>query len=269
VNDAGNPVLRIERNFPKGAKAPADVKLGPEEKLSGPQALDDGGSYRGWHKTDDANGIPAGKYLVDSSGSIKYLVDPGVNGRLKERPDLTEAPKYDAPKATLMSYIIKGILSQELPWGLVLIGAMIAVMLELVGIPSLAFAVGIYLPIATSAPIFVGGVVRKLVDIYLKRKLATQNLTEEEIIAETDKSNGVLMASGYIAGAAIAGILIAIFAVVPWLKNIQDASLKWSKTHNGFFEGDHAALLGMIPFIILSVLLYFVGREWLLKGKKT
>ena len=63
-----------------------------------------------------------------------------------------------------MSYIIKGILSQELPWGLVLIGAMIAIVLELTGVPSLAFAVGLYLPISTSAPIFVGGMVRWAVD---------------------------------------------------------------------------------------------------------
>ena len=247
---------------------PPGTELGPDEKLSGVQALTDGGNYRGWHKTDNSGGIAPGKYLVDASGEIKYLVDPGVNGKLKQRPDLSDAPKYDAPKATLMSYIIKGILSQELPWGLVLIGAMIAIILELVGIPSLAFAVGIYLPIATSAPIFVGGMVRKLVDMYLKRKLASQNLTEEQIVAETDKSNGVLMASGYIAGAAIAGILIALFAVVPLLKNIQQVSKEWSSPNNPFFKGENSALLGMIPFVILSVFLYFVGREWLLSGKK-
>lgn len=268
VDGTGKAVLRIEENFPKGAKVPAGAALGQEEKLSGVQALSDGGSYRGWHNISTEGGIDPGKYFVDANGEIKYLVDPGVNGRLKQRPDLSDAPKYDAPKATLMSYIIKGILSQELPWGLVLIGAMIAIILELVGIPSLAFAVGIYLPIATSAPIFVGGMVRKLVDMYLKRKLASQNLTEEQIIAETDKSNGVLMASGYIAGAAIAGILIALFAVVPLLKDIQDASSKWAGKSNPFFAGDYAAALGMVPFIILSIVLYFVGREWLLAGKK-
>lgn len=266
--DSNNKVaLKKEDNFPKGAAVPPGTHLGPDEKLTGVQGITDSASYRGWHKTDDSGGIPPGKYLVDAGGQIKYLVDPGVNGHLKQRPDLSEAPKYDAPKATLMSYIIKGILSQELPWGLVLIGAMIAIMLELVGIPSLAFAVGIYLPIATSAPIFVGGMVRKLVDIYLKRKLASQNLTEEQIVAETDKSNGVLMASGYIAGAAIAGILIALFAVVPWLQDLQKASNTWSKASNPFFNGDSAAWLGMVPFIIISVVLYFVGREWLLKGK--
>ena len=268
VDSTGKAALKIEQNFPKGAKAPAGAELGPEEKLSGVQALSDGASYRGWHKTDSEGGILPGKYLVDANGEVKYLVDPGVNGHLKQRPDLSDVVKYNAPKATLMSYIIKGILSQNLPWGLVILGAMIAIILELVGIPSLAFAVGIYLPIATSAPIFVGGVVRKLVDIYLKHKLASQNLTEEQIVAETDKSNGVLMASGYIAGAAIAGILIALFAVVPWLKNLQDTSKSWAGESNPFFAGDHSAALGMVPFIILSIVLYFVGREWLLTGKK-
>ena len=91
-----------------------------------------------------AGGVAPGKYLVSVTGEIKYLVDPGINGSITER-DGTEVTKYSAPKATLMSYIIKGILSQELPWGLVLLGVMIAVTLELAGIPSLAFAVGLYL----------------------------------------------------------------------------------------------------------------------------
>ena len=168
--------------------------------------------YRVWQNTDPKAG-PIGKYLVNTQGQPVYLVDPAINGVVKEDENGNKLTRYDAPKATLMSYIIKGVLGQDLPWGLVLIGAMIAIMLEIVGVPSLAFAVGLYLPIATSAPIFVGGMVRKIVDVYLKRKLAAQNLTEEEIVAETDKSHGVLMASGYIAGAAVAGILFAIFAV--------------------------------------------------------
>lgn len=269
VNQNGETVLRIEEHFPKGAKISFDAlaDVGPAEKLIGPQGEIDKNTYRGWHKTDDANGVPAGKYLVDMTGDLKYLVDPGINGKIKSRPDLTEVPKYDAPKATLMSYIIKGILSQELPWGLVLIGAMIALVLELSVIPALAFAVGLYLPIATSAPIFFGGIARWGVDLYLKRKLAAKNLTEEQIVAETDKSNGVMLASGYIAGAAIAGILIALFAVVPTLQSIQEMSKDWAESSNPFFKGDYADLLAMIPFFAITMLLYLVGREAILRAK--
>lgn len=240
-------------------------KLKSEQVHTG-QYLSDTTQYRVWQNTDPQSG-PIGKYLVNQQGLPVYLVDPAINGVVKEDENGNKLTRYDAPKATLMSYIIKGVLGQDLPWGLVLIGAMIAIMLEMVGVPSLAFAVGLYLPIATSTPIFVGGMIRKLVDVYLKRKLADRNLTEDEIVAETDKSHGVLMASGYIAGGAIAGILIAIFAVVPWLKSLQDGSAQWAKDYNPFFAGDHAWWLGAIPFLVICVILYFVGREKLMPGK--
>ena len=88
-------------------------------------------------------------------------VDPAINGRLTERDDGIPVPsKFDAPKTRLMALIIDGILNGKLPWELVLIGALIAVVLELAGVPSLPFAVGVYLPISTSVPIFIGGMVR-------------------------------------------------------------------------------------------------------------
>ena len=111
-------------------------------------------------------GGPAGRYLVNDAGVPVYLVDPGINGTHKMRRARTASTvnKFDAPKATLMSYIIKGILNRQLPWGLVLLGVMIAIVLEMSGIPSLAFAVGVYLPLSSSSPIFIGGMVRWLVD---------------------------------------------------------------------------------------------------------
>ena len=273
LNDANTYYKPVEpTSFSSGFRVTED-KLSQDngqfrsEKVKvGKFAETDQNTYRIWHNTDQSVG-PRGKYLVDTQGKPAYFVDPAINGVITKDDEGNDIERYDAPKATLMSYIIKGILSQELPWGLVIMGAVIAVTLELVGIPSLAFAVGIYLPISTSSPIFVGGFVRWLVDRYLKRKLASQNLTEEQIIAETDKSNGVLAASGYIAGAAVAGILFAIFAFLPALSAIQKSFGKWSKESNPFWEGPNADWLGMIPFAILSVVLYLVGRELLLKAK--
>lgn len=242
-----------------------------EHVVNGKYKEADKTNYRVWQNTDPNAGA-VGKYLIDMQGKPVYLVDPGINGQVKVDEDGKTLTRYDAPKATLMSYIIKGILNQELPWGLVLIGAMIAIMLELAGVPSLAFAVGLYLPISTSTPIFVGGMIRWAVDLYLRKKFAAQNLSSEQIDAETDKSNGVLIASGYIAGGAIAGIMVALFSLdygfLNSLKQIKDNWAEWAATSNPFFAGEYADWLGLIPFWILAIILYYVGRELILSGKK-
>src|SRR2546429_9760214 len=137
-----------------------------------------------------------------------------------------------------MSYIIRGILDRKLPWGLVLFGVMISVMLELVGIPSLAFALGVYLPLSSSSPIFIGGMVRWLVDRARRKQLEHRLLTEDQLVAEGDKSPGVLMASGYIAGGAIAGILIAFLAGA--LPNVDDSIATWAGASNPVFGGTAA-----------------------------
>ena len=235
-----------------------------QERIEGPQAKSDANAYTAYHKLD-AEGAPAGKYLVDANGDAKWFVDPGINGTITKRPDGTEVKKFDAPKATLMSYIIRGILDRKLPWGLVLFGVMISIMLELVGIPSLAFAVGVYLPISSSTPIFAGGVIRWLVDRAKRRELAGRNLTEEQLQAEGDKSPGVLMASGYIAGGAIAGILIAFLAGV--LTDL-DSKFAAAAEHNPFFSGESSDLLALIPFVLLGLILWLVAREKLLSGRK-
>src|SRR5213596_3656729 len=197
-----------------------------------------------------------------------YLADPGINGIHKTRPDGSEVTKYDAPKATLMSYIIKGILNRQLPWGLVLLGVMIAIVLEMSGIPSLAFAVGVYLPLSSSSPIFIGGLVRWLVDRWIAKKYAGKNLTEQQLVAEGDKSPGVLMASGYIAGGAIAGIIIAFIAAAPALAKFNDVLDRWAKS-NPFNSGTSADLLSLIAFAILLILLYLTGREAILAHRQT
>ena len=136
-------------------------------------------SYRSWQRTDPAGG-PAQRYLVNDQGEAVYLVGPRASTvPFGTRPDGSAVTKFDAPKATLMSYIIKGILSHKLPWALVLLGVMIAIVLEMSGIPSLAFAVGVYLPLASSSPIFIGGMIRWLVDRWLrKQKFKHHELSE-------------------------------------------------------------------------------------------
>jgi uncharacterized oligopeptide transporter (OPT) family protein len=234
------------------------------ERLSGAQAGADPNEYFVYHKTNAENG-PVGRYLVNNDGAPVYLADPGINGVYDKRPDGSSVKKFTAPKATLVSYIIKGILGGELPWGLVLLGVFIAIVLELSGVSSLAFAVGVYLPISTSAPVYVGGMVRWLVDRYTRRKHARGQLTEEQLVAEGDKSNGVLLSSGYIAGGTLAGVLSAFLAIP--MKDRLDAFEGWATAHNPFFEGPWADTLAMLPFLALSGLLYLVGREVLMVGK--
>jgi len=240
------------------------TKLTREERLSGPQARDDAGTYFVWQKTDEAGG-PAGKYLVNRAGRAVWLVDPGINGMHRERPDGTTVSKFDAPKATLMSYIIKGILDRRLPWALVLLGVFISVTLELSGIASLPFAVGVYLQLSSTTPIFVGGLIRWLVDRLKRDELKHAQLDETQLVAESDKSPGVLLASGYIAGGAIAGILIAFLTGV--LDRVNAFLTTWSTAHNPFFNGLHADALALIPFAVLTGFLYLVAREKLLAPK--
>ena len=264
VDESGKVVQKVERNFPTTLRADT-TKLGPPERVKGGLPVPDNNHYATWHKIDEKDG-PPGKYLVDPNGIPVYYVDPGINGTHRTAPDGSTVTKYKAPKATLVSYIIKGILNQELPWGLVLLGVMIAIVLEMSGIPSLAFAVGVYLPLSASSPIFIGGIVRWLVDNYLRVKYRNREMSEEEFIAETDKSPGVLMASGYIAGGALAAVLIAIFAGF-WLEQSNRIE-HWSADHNPFFDGAWSDALSMLPFLVLAVVLYLVGREILLAGRR-
>ncbi len=256
LNEAATVYVPIARVAPGLSADPAT--LGSIEALQGPQAAQDAKNYRVWHKTDHAGG-PAGKYLVDADGSAVYLVDPGINGTHTTRPDGTEVRKYDAPKAVLMSYIIKGVLDRDLPWGLVLFGVMIALVLEMAGIPSLPFAVGVYLPLSSSAPIFVGGLARRFVDHRNNQLPRFADLTEEERNAANDSRPGILLASGYIAGGALAGIVIAFSAGI--LTDLDKAVGEWASEHNPFLAGPNADLLSLIPFAALVGLLFWVGRE--------
>jgi putative OPT family oligopeptide transporter len=112
----------------------------------------------------------------------------------------TELP---APQATLMKLVIDGVLDQNLPWSLVAIGAGIAIACELARIPSLPFAVGVYLPVSTMTPIFVGGLIR----LWMERK------ARNEAQASDRRERGVLLGSGFVGGEGLLGVGIALVAV--------------------------------------------------------
>jgi putative OPT family oligopeptide transporter len=107
-----------------------------------------------------------------------------------------------APQATLMKTVVEGVLGGDLPWGLVLVGGAFAIVAELLGIPSLPFAVGIYLPLSTMTPVFVGGVVRR----FIEKRAANEELKT------TRKEKGILLGSGFIAGEGILMVFVAIYA---------------------------------------------------------
>ena len=261
LNENATVYVRIN---PAETQFRADTaSLESKETLVGPQARDDAGEYFTAFNDNPQAGL-FGKYLVNAAGEPVYFVDPGINGNIMERPDGTEVRKFAAPKAVLMSYIIKGILDRQLPWHLVLVGVLIAVVLELCGVPSLAFAVGVYLPLATSAPVFFGGMIRWIVDRARRKELVEHKLTEEEITADADRSPGVLCASGYIAGGAIAGIVIAVLAGV--FTGVEEHFSNWAQ-NNPVYSGSYADALSLIPFTILMVFLYLVAREKLLKQR--
>jgi putative OPT family oligopeptide transporter len=276
LNDAATiyvPRVSVEPSTdPAGRTTMKQMENWPSTLHVDPATLQDkevfhGKEYFVWHQIA-TEGTAATRYLVDSNGSPVYQVDPGINGVHHFTPDgKEEVKKFDAPKATLMSYIIKGILNRKLPWGLVLLGVMISLVLEMSGIPSLAFAVGVYLPLSSSSPIFIGGAVRWMADLYIRKKYRGMDMTEDQLVAEGDKSPGVLMASGYIAGGAIAGILIAFIAGVPFMKSFNQRLDKLA-AQNLMFSGPHADLLSCIPFVILILLLYLAAREVILAGRK-
>ena len=150
-----------------------------------------------------------------------------------------------APQATLMSTIIKGLLSQNLPWGLVLVGVFIAITLELCGIHSLSFAVGSYLPIATTAPIFAGGLVRA----YVEKKTGK--------VEESEVGSGTLFSSGLIAGGSLAGILYAVLFGNEIIGEADSAAGLIPAIH----DGTGGLVAGGLLFFALGVILSRVGQR--------
>ncbi len=162
--------------------------------------------------------------------------------------------KYSAPQATLMATLIKGILSFNLDWQFVLVGVCIAIVMELCGIKALSFAIGIYLPLSTTLPIFIGGAIRGIIDWKHKKK------GDETSAEEEDLRKGNLFATGLVAGGALAGVLVAFMqandGVNKWLQNISaEHDLTGSMGQTGYF------LLGVLFFAAMALILYRVAMS--------
>lgn len=257
LNEAGTVYTKKAQFIPEHRVT--DLADLPRQRVGGEYAAQDDTLYYVLNvAANEIPGVRQGKYLVDESGEIQYYVDPAINGVLKERDDGSKVNgKFEAPKTRLMALIIDGILNQKLPWELVLTGALIAVTLELAGVPSLPFAVGVYLPLETSAPIFIGGGIRWIVD-KLKHNAG----------GEADTSGGVLLSSGYIAGGAIAGVVVAFFNFLPddaleWFTEVQRRAEEFHGAHALGAEG-----VAIAAFSVLLVVLFVVGMGWILGEKK-
>lgn len=174
-------------------------------------------------------------------GAILWLLDASFGYGSDELP---------APQGMLMKLIIEGVMGGSLPWGLVFAGAFIAIVVEILGIPVLPFAVGLYLPINTSSAIMTGGLIRLFID---KRKVKNEELRKEQA------ENGVLFTSGFIAGEGVVGILLAAFAIIKigdkTLADVLDLSSKFN--------------IGTIGSIIVFILLLAVLVKTCIKNVST
>jgi putative OPT family oligopeptide transporter len=170
-------------------------------------------------------------------------------------------PQLPAPQATLMATIIKGLLAQNLPWAPVLVGVFLAFMAQLAGAHALSWAVGAYLPVSTTAPIWIGGMMKALVDSWRKKK-------EGVVGEESELSSGMLYATGLVAGGSLGGVLIAFLAFIgdtvlhwehPTLLQRTDLGAKlYPALRDGLVSG---SILGAIAFAILCVLLVRNARK--------
>src|SRR6185312_12776271 len=142
-------------------------------------------------------------------GVVTATLVVGFTVRVLDRPPhhLIGSDLYPAPQATLMATLIKGLLAFNLDWQFVMVGAALAVTVELCGVGALSFAVGAYLPLSTTSPIFIGGLVRWLVERAARARGETAAPHEAEL------GPGNLFATGLVAGGAVAGVAIAFVTV--------------------------------------------------------
>lgn len=178
---------------------------------------------------------------------IKVLDTPTADMAAQGITHAIGSDKYSAPQATLMATLAKGILSFNLDWQFVMVGVFIAVMIELCGIKALAFAIGLYLPLSTTLPIFIGGAIKGFVDWRAEKK--------NEAKADDDLGKGSLFATGLIAGGALAGVIVALLSVNDDIfKNLQKVNAEHGIS--GMLGEGGYAILGVLFFAAMAFMLY-------------
>jgi OPT family oligopeptide transporter len=194
--------------------------------------------------------VQPGRYLVDEKGWLVYRTDVPIKRdekKMDNGEDATE--KFKAPQPQLFAIIIEGILTGKLEWSLIIIGVLVAVALELMGVSALPVAVGMYLGLDNATPIFIGGMLRWATDRW-------RGVSGSE--AETETSPGVLLSSGYIAGGTLCGLVLGFLVMLA--KDFVD-SLNLGKEYIGeeWLESDGAKLVALAAFAILAAILLRVG----------
>jgi uncharacterized oligopeptide transporter (OPT) family protein len=160
--------------------------------------------------------------------------------------------KFNAPQATLMATLIKGLLSFNLDWQFVLVGLFISITLELCSVKSLSFAVGLYLPLSTTLPIWIGGVLKGLTDWLSARK--------GEAVEDSELGKGSLFATGLVAGGALAGVVVALLQASDSTAGaLASVSAEDSMTERLGLGGYH--LLGVLFFSTLAFFLIRAARK--------
>lgn len=183
---------------------------------------------------------------------VKVLDTPTADMAAQGITHAIGSERYAAPQATLMATLDRGILSGNLDWQFVIVGVFIAVMIELCGIKALAFAIGLYLPLSTTLPIFIGGAIKGIVDWRAERK--------GEAKQDDELGRGSLFATGLIAGGALAGVIVALLSVNDNIYN----SLKYVSLEHALTslmgEGGYA-FLGVLFFAAMGIMLYRLSTK--------
>src|SRR5512138_1431084 len=160
---------------------------------------------------------------------------------------------FPAPQATLMATLIKGLLSLNLDWHFVLVGVFFAITMELCGVKALSFAVGLYLPLSTTLPIFAGGVVKGLADFSTKRRGGQ--------VEDSELGGGSLMATGLVAGGALTGVVVALLQVNDNVEKFLSTRLNLEPALSAVLGHGGYQLLGVLLFAGLGLLLFRAGLK--------